>query len=136
MNRPDFTLCAGSLAAVAAFVDRATASDPDPTISRSARVLHRRAIVLDANLAPPTWYSVAPPGWDAAQVTSDTVATLRESGLTAMKLTIGGFNAPFDDTVAEIAAVQRLIEARSDVFAVRRKALTVYGHGLPQSQSY
>jgi membrane dipeptidase len=92
------------------------AAESEPTIGRTARTLHRRAIVLDANLGPPTWYDVSPPGWAEAQVTSDTVDTVRSSGLTAIKLTIGGFNAPFEETVAEIAAVQRLIEGRPDLF--------------------
>ena len=123
MNRRDLTLGAASLVAAAAFGGgNAEADESEPTISRAARALHRRAIVLDANLAPPAWYSFAPPGWDDAQVSSDTVDTVHRSGLTAMKLTIGGFNAPLEDTVAEIAAVQRLIEARADLFTQIRRA--------------
>jgi membrane dipeptidase len=122
MNRRDFTLSAASLVWAAALGGSARADETDPTISDEARELHRRAIVLDANLAPPTWYDFAPPGWDDAQVSSDTVDTVHRSGLTAMKLTIGGFNAPFEETVAEIAAVQRLIEGRGDVFTQIRRA--------------
>jgi membrane dipeptidase len=123
MNRRDFTISAASLVAAVAFRgDDASAQESEPTISRAARALHRRAIVLDANLAPPTWYNFAPPGWDDAQVTSDIIDTVRRSGLTAMKLTLGGFNSPFEVTVAEIAAVQRLIEARGDVFTQIRHA--------------
>ena len=123
MNRRDFTVGAASLVAVATFggVD-AKAAKSEPTISRAARALHRHAIVVDANLAPPTWYNFAPPGWDDAQVSSDTVETVRRSGLTAIKLTIGGFDAPFEDTVAELAAVQRLIEGRGDLFTQIRRA--------------
>ena len=122
MNRRDFTCAAaGALALLALRAGRAQAAEPEPTISRAARELHQRAIVLDGNLAPPTWYNFAPPGWDPQQVTAETVATLRKSGLTAMKLTLGGFNAPFEETLAEIAAVQRLIEARPDVFMQIRR---------------
>ena len=121
MNRRDFTLGAASAAAAAAFGGDAQAEESAPAISREARALHRRAIVLDANLAPPAWYEVKPPGWDDAQVTSDTVDSVRRSGLTAMKLTIGGFNAPFEDALSEIAAVQRLIEGRSDLFMQIRR---------------
>jgi membrane dipeptidase len=123
MNRRDFTLGTASLVVVAALGGGdAKAANSEPTISRSARALHRRAIVLDANLAPPAGYDVAPPGWDDAQVTPETVETVRRSGLTAIKLTLGGFNAPFEDTVAEIAAVQRLIEGRPDLFTQIRNA--------------
>jgi len=123
VNRRDFTFAAASVAAAAAFGSGdAKAEEPAPAISREARALHRRAIVLDANLGPPAWYDFKPPGWDDAQVTPDTVASVRRSGLTAMKLTVGGFNASFEDTLAEIAAVQRLIEGRSDLFMQIRRA--------------
>jgi membrane dipeptidase len=121
MNRRDFTLGTASVVAVAAYGGGASAAESEP-ISRAARALHRRAVVLDANLAPPTWYEFAPPGWDEAQVSSETVDTVRGSGLTAIKLSIGGFNASFEETVAEIAAVQRLIEGRGDMFTQIRRA--------------
>jgi membrane dipeptidase len=123
MNRRDFGVAAAALAAVAAFGgSEAKAAESEPAISNAARALHRRAIVLDANLAPPAGYDTSPPGWDDSQVTSDTVNALHTAGLTAIKLTIGGFNAPFEDTVAEIAAVQRLIEGRPDLFTQIRSA--------------
>src|SRR5262247_2823323 len=105
MNRRDFTLGTVTVLAAATFSSRvARAEVSEPTISREARALHRRAIVLDANLAPPAGYETNPPGWDASQVTSETVDALHTSGMTAIKLSIGGFNAPFEDTVAEIGA--------------------------------
>ena len=123
MNRRNFTLGAASLVALSAFGGGdAKAAKSEPPISDAARELHRRAIVVDGNLAPPTWYNFAPPGWDEAQVTPETVDTLRKSGLTAIKLTLGGFNAPFETAVAEIAAVQRLIEGRGDLFTQIRRA--------------
>ncbi len=123
MNRRDFTLGTASVAAAAAFrVGRADADTQEPPISREARALHRRAIVLDANLAPPAGYDTDPPGWDASQVTSETIEQLHTSGMTTIKLTIGGFNAPFEATVAELAAVQRLIEGRPDLFTQIRSA--------------
>jgi Zn-dependent dipeptidase, microsomal dipeptidase homolog len=122
MNRRDFTFDTASvLALVALGVGNARAAESEATIGRAARALHRRAIVLDANLAPPAWYNFAPPGWDPEQVTAETVKTVHESGLATIKLTLGGFNAPFEETLAEIAAVQRLIEARPDVFTQIRR---------------
>ena len=53
MNRRDFTLGAASMVAVVAFGGGdAKAAKSEPPFSRAARALHRRAIVLDANLAP------------------------------------------------------------------------------------
>jgi membrane dipeptidase len=123
MNRRDFTLdSAAALAAAALGLDNARAAEPGPAIGRAARELHRRAIVLDCNLAPPAWYEVSPPGWDPGQVTAQSVEAVRRSGLTVMKLTLGGFNSPFDATLAEVAAVQRLIEGRPDVFMQIRRS--------------
>ncbi|HEV8332978.1 MAG TPA: membrane dipeptidase [Steroidobacteraceae bacterium] len=122
MNRRDFTLdSAAALATVALGVGHARAAEPEPAIGRAARELHRRAIVLDCNLAPPAWYTVTPPGWDPEQVTAASVEAVRRSGLTVMKLTLGGFNAPFEETLAEVGAVQRLIEGRPDVFTQIRR---------------
>lgn len=123
MNRRDFTLeSAAALAAAALGLGNAQAAEPEPAIGRAARELHRRAIVLDCNLAPPAWYEVSPPGWDPGQVTAESVEAVRRSGLTVMKLTLGGFNSPFDETLAEVAAVQRLIEGRPDVFTQIRRS--------------
>ena len=123
MNRREFTLGAASLVAMTAFggSDAKIVTKSNEPISDAARALHRRAIVLDANLSPPAGYDFDPPGWDEAQVTSETVATVRRSGLTAMKLSIGGFNSPFERTLAEISAVQRLIEGRPDLFTQIRR---------------
>jgi len=70
MNRRDFTLGTASMIAAAAVrTGKVNADTPEPAISREARALHRRAIVLDANLAPPAGYDTDPPGWDPSQVT-------------------------------------------------------------------
>jgi membrane dipeptidase len=122
MDRRQFSLGAASMLAVAALGRDARAEESAASISPAASALHRRAIVLDANLSPPAWYEFSPPKWDEKQVTPETIDTVRRSGLTAIKLTLGGFNAPFEDTVAEIAAVQRLIEGRPDLFMQIRRA--------------
>jgi membrane dipeptidase len=79
----------------------------DPAISSRARELYRRARVLDCNLAP---------DFDTLPLPGQTLEMARQSGLTAMKATIGGFNSDFEATVAEIAAYQRLVEWHPDVF--------------------
>jgi membrane dipeptidase len=122
MNRREFAADAAiALAAITFGTGTARAAEAEPTISPAARELHRRAIVLDGNLSPPAGYDPVLPGWDPEQVTSESVESARRSGLAALKLTLGGFNSPFEATLTEIAAVQRLIEGRPDVFTQIRR---------------
>jgi membrane dipeptidase len=107
MDRREFVLGAGALVAGAAFGTSSAAADN--AISARARSIHRRAVVVDANLAPPLTSDQLP----LPQATLDLV---RNAGVSAIKTSMGGFNAPFEDTLAEIAFYQRLIEAHPDYF--------------------
>jgi membrane dipeptidase len=82
--------------------------------SAQARALYRRAIVLDCNCSLPDF--------DGNVAPAAIVAQLKAAGVTAVKRTIGGFNASFEDTVAEIAAYQMAIEANPGVFMQIRNA--------------
>ncbi|MCX7358562.1 MAG: membrane dipeptidase [Alphaproteobacteria bacterium] len=107
MDRREFALGAGALLAGSAFGGAALAYDG--AISSRARSVHRRAIVVDANLGPPLTSDQLP----LAQATLDLA---RNAGVSAIKTSMGGFNGPFEDTLAEIAFYQRLIEAHPDYF--------------------
>jgi membrane dipeptidase len=106
MDRREFALAAGAgLAALAAGGAHAAAD----AISPAARALWRRAIVLDCNIGP--------------QASSDTLPLpqadldiARASGLTTLKTSIGGFNASFEDTLAELSFYQRAIETHAATF--------------------
>jgi membrane dipeptidase len=50
------------------------------------------------------------------------MTTVRESGISALKTTLGGANGSFEDTVADIAAAERLMEAAPDLFLKVRAA--------------
>ena len=113
MDRREFALGAGALLAAGGFGGSALAYDG--AISSRARALHRRAIVVDANLGPPLTSDQLP----LAQATLDLA---RNAGVSAIKTSMGGFNAPFEDTLAEIAFYQRLIEAHPDYFRQIRTA--------------
>jgi membrane dipeptidase len=111
MDRRQVTLglTALALAEVATPFARAADAVGEGPVSPEARALYARSIVVDANLSPPIG--------DAAPVLSKASLDLvRGSGVTAMKTTIGGFNETFDDTVGELAIIQRVIEAYPDVF--------------------
>lgn len=79
-------------------------------ISLRARALHRRALVLDCNLGPPIESPELP-------LPQDVLGLARNSGVSAIKTSIGGWNAPFEETTAEIALYQRIIEAHPDHFS-------------------
>lgn len=116
MDRREFALGAGALLAGSALGSSALAQDN--AISSRARRLHRSAVVLDANLGPPITSDQLP----LPQATLDLV---RNSGVSAIKTSIGGFNAPFEDTIAEIAFYQRLIEAHPAHFRQIRTAADI-----------
>lgn len=106
MDRREFALGAGALA-VAALAP--AASTQGNGISSAARSLWRRSVVVDCNIGP--------------QFSNDTFPLPRTdleiagaSGLTALKTSIGGFNAPFEDTVAEIGYFQRVLEVHPTAF--------------------
>ena len=108
MNRREFS---GSLllASGAWFAPGATLAEPVPAkVSPQAQALYRRALILDCNSAPPL-----PERLPMAQADLDLV---RNSGVNVVKLSLGGINANFADTVTEIAQVLRLIEVHPQYF--------------------
>jgi membrane dipeptidase len=108
MNRREFSssllLVSGVWLAPAA-VEAESSSEK---ISPRAQALYRRALILDCNSAPPL-----PERLPMAQTDLDLV---RNSGVNVVKLSLGGINANFADTVAEIAQVMRVIEVHPRYF--------------------
>ena len=83
---------------------------PAGTVPNNVETLYRKAFVLDANSLASFGYTQYDK--DAA----GTLAAIRDSGLTAFKSTLGGDNADFEDTMADIAAAQSLIEKHPELF--------------------
>ena len=116
MNRRQFGLTAGSFLGLGLTSGAALPAPSEaPVPTAGARDLYRRALVLDCNLAPDL---------DGQLPLSPAILdTLRSSGVTVMKSTLGGFDDSMDGTLAEIAFYQQLIEVHPDVFMqVRRTA--------------
>jgi membrane dipeptidase len=114
MNRRQFGLTAGSflglgIASSSAFATKGESSAP----KAAARDLYRRTLVLDCNLAPDLDGQLP--------LSKATIDTLRSSGVTVMKSTMGGFDDSLESTLAEIAFYQQLIEAHPDVFMQVRR---------------
>ena len=120
-TRREFLALSGGAALAAALPSRATASTSPPigsarvatrvpTLSPHAAQLYDAAFVLDAN----TLASIGYVQWE-----NDAASELRaiqQSGLTALKSTMGGDSGSFEQTVADIAATQTLIEKHPDLF--------------------
>lgn len=77
-------------------------------ISTPAAELYRRALVLDCNSAPPYEGHLPLPQPDLDMV--------RDSGINVVKLSLGGINADFAETVKEIASVDRGFEVHPAYF--------------------
>jgi membrane dipeptidase len=114
MDRRNFVIGAGAAAVAAA----ASAFAQDNSVSARARSLYRRATVLDCNLGPPITSADLP----LSQATLDLA---RHSGVSAIKTSIGGFNASFEDTLAELAFYQRVVETHPDAFMQIRNAADI-----------
>ncbi|MGH9645141.1 MAG: dipeptidase [Terriglobales bacterium] len=111
MNRREFSALMAGAAASALLSPNALAQSSASEISVSAEAaeLYRRALVLDCNCAPAglTWELPLP---------QSALDMNRNSGISVIKLTLGGLNSDLADTVEEIAFVQRMIEVHPAYF--------------------
>ena len=78
-------------------------------VSAEATKLYQTSYVLDCN-------TLASIGAVPAKEREDLVKAVRESGVTAIKSTLGGATGTFEEAVADIAAADQLIEDRPDAF--------------------
>ena len=115
MNRRDALAALGSVAGVALLGGSARAdggASPVDVSPKAAR-LYQNALVFDANLSPPLQ--------DKFPFPKAMLDMVRQSGVTAMKTSLGGFEGKFEDTVDEISFFQRLFEEYPDVFMQVRR---------------
>ena len=111
IGRREFIIGAGALAA----------ARPALAAESAARALYNRAVVIDALGGPGGFDPKRQPG---EPLSARFIADAKASGLTAVNVTVsavGNIPTGFEDTVAEIAAMNREIERNPGVFlAVRR----------------
>jgi membrane dipeptidase len=112
VNRRQILLSSAALALTAS--SRLRAEDSINGISPEARALYEKSFVFDANLSPPVS--------DSLPLPPEMIAMVKASGVNAVKTSLGGTDEGFEETVAEIAFFQRLIEYYPDVFLQVRKA--------------
>lgn len=115
MNRREF-VATGSFVALGMTGIAVSAADiTEPAVTSAAQALYRRALILDCNLSPDFGDTLPLPQKD--------LDLYRNSGLTVIKTTIGGYEDSFESTVRDIALFQQVFELHHDVFMqVRRVA--------------
>jgi membrane dipeptidase len=110
ITRRQFARTLGSAAALAAFAPVLSWADDEPKVSAEAAKLYRDAFVLDGNALASIGYLLGRPNQD------EITKLIRESGVTAVKATLGGAIGNFEATVEDIAAADQLMETRADLF--------------------
>jgi membrane dipeptidase len=108
MNRRHAGLALAAFALAPRLAQAKAADDASPGVSAQARALYARSIVVDANLSPPLS--------DTLPLPKAALDLTRGAGVTVMKTTLGGFNNGFEDTISQIAIVQRTVDVHPDVF--------------------
>ncbi|HEX4157702.1 MAG TPA: membrane dipeptidase [Rhizomicrobium sp.] len=109
MNRRE-VIAAGSAALLAGGMQSAAAAD---AVSPGAARLYANAIVFDANLSPPLQEKLPFP--------KAMLDRARQSGVTAVKTTLGGIDGKFEDAVDDISFFQRMIAQYPDVYLQVRR---------------
>lgn len=108
LTRREFNALAGALAAGVALKPAYAWAD-EQKISADAAKLYQTSFVLDCNTLASIGMVPVPERDEFAKI-------VRESGVTAVKTTLGGATGTFEEAVADIAAADQLIEDRPDVF--------------------
>src|SRR2546423_4569725 len=116
VTRRAFTKSLGGAVAVAALNPILGWAVDEPKISPEAAKLYRDSFILDGNALA----SIGRLRSEAKQ--DDVTAGIRESGITAIKATLGGAIGDFAMAVADIAAAEQLMEKRADLFLNIRAA--------------
>ncbi|HSL53602.1 MAG TPA: membrane dipeptidase [Pyrinomonadaceae bacterium] len=110
ITRRQFAKSLGSAVVLSALKPELVWSSEAQQVSAKAAELYRNSFVLDCN-------TLASIGF---QLTGDEqeskLKAVRDSGITALKSTLGGASGTFDQAKEDIAAAEELIEKRPDLF--------------------
>jgi len=116
VTRREFTKSLGGAVAIAALTPVFGWATDDPKVSAEAAKLYRESFILDGNALA----SIGQYPWQTQQ--NELAAGIRESGVLAVKATLGGATGDFAMTVADIASADQLIEKKPDLFLQVRTA--------------
>jgi len=110
ITRREFTKTLGGVAALATFSPVIGWAADEPKVSAEAAKIYRDSFILDGN-------ALAGIGGLLGRSNQDEIAKLiRDSGVNAVKATLGGAIGNFEMAVADIASAQQLMEKRADLF--------------------
>jgi membrane dipeptidase len=116
ITRRQFTRSLGGAAALVALRPVVGWAVDEPKVSEAAAKIYRDSFILDGN-------ALAGIGGLRGQSNQDEITKLiRESGVNALKCTLGGATGNFEAAVEDIAAAQQLMEKRADLFLNVRTA--------------
>jgi membrane dipeptidase len=110
ITRRQFTKSIGSAIVLSTLKPELVWPSDAPQVSAKAADLYRSTFVLDCNTLASIGYQIV--GAEEEIKLKD----VRESGITAIKSTLGSVNGTFEETVADIAAADQLIEKRPELF--------------------
>jgi membrane dipeptidase len=113
MNRRELGSAAASFLLLKAIRTSASAGeDKGAAVSGPAHALYQRAIVLDCNRGV---------DFEKLPLSQDDLRICRESGLTVIKTTVGGYGETLESTVNDLAMRLQMIETHPDVFMQIRR---------------
>jgi membrane dipeptidase len=103
LNRRQFITLAAGVAATAARADVPAAVSPG--VGAAGAALYRKSFVLDCNTLASIGAELC-----CSEETAPALKLMRESGISAMKTTLGASHGTFEETVADVAAAQNLVD--------------------------
>jgi membrane dipeptidase len=117
ITRREFAKSLGSAAALVTLSPVLSWAADEPKVSADATKIYRDSFVLDGNALAGIGGLLGRPNQD------EITKLIRESGVTALKCTLGGATGNFEAAVEDIGYAQQLMEKRADLF------LNVRTHG-------
>ena len=116
ITRREFTRTLGGVAALATFSPVIGWAADEAKVSADAAKTYRDSFILDGNALAGIGGLLGRPNQD------EITKLIRESGVTAVKATLGGAIGNFEMAVGDISSAQQLMEKRADLFLNVRTA--------------
>ena len=110
ITRREFTKTLGGVAALATFCPVIGWAADEPKVSADAAKIYRDSFILDCNALAGIGGLLGRPNQD------EITKLIRDSGVTALKCTLGGATGNFEMAVEDIGYAQQLMEKRADLF--------------------